>query len=91
MVNSRQALAWSRDGYRLLWAEDGGVPRSEGGGAGDKCGCGWFLEMLVCRHRVDRGIERAGAQSLVLQASPQREREREGGREGGGGKRDRER
>jgi hypothetical protein len=85
MVNSRQALAWSRDGYRLLWAEDGGVSRSQGGGAGEKCGCGWFLEMLVCRLRVDRGIESAGAQSLVLQASPQRARERERERGGGGG------
>ena len=55
------------------------MSRSEGGGAGEKCGFGLFLEMLVCRLRVDRGIERerAGAQSLVLQASP----EREGGRE----------
>jgi len=49
-----QTLAWSADGYRLVLAEEQA--------------CGRFVEMLLCRPRVDRGIEKGSAECLVLQA-----------------------
>ena len=49
-----QTLAWSADGYRLVFAEEEARGR--------------FVEMLLCRPRVDRGIERGAAECLLLQA-----------------------